>query len=52
MTEYEIDAKVKVHAASAHAAEAFVEELLSDETAINPAVEVLSIRAVGSVQHD
>jgi hypothetical protein len=49
MTEYEIDVKVKVVAASAGAAEEFVEGCLSQETALNPALEVVSIKTVGTV---
>lgn len=50
MDEYEIDVKVKVRAANARAAEEFVESCLSQESAINPALEVESIKTVGSVQ--
>lgn len=50
MTEYEIDAKVKVTAVSAMAAEEYVEGCLSHESAINPALMVVSIKTVGTVQ--
>ena len=50
MDEYEINAKIKVVAASATAAEGFVEGALRQESALNPALNVVSVETVDVVQ--
>lgn len=50
MDEYEIVVRVKVRAASARAAEEFVEACLDQESALNPALDVEKVETVGVVQ--
>lgn len=50
MDEYEIVARVKVRAASARAAEEFVEGCLSHESELNPALDVQTVETVGVMQ--